>query len=76
MNDWHKYIDFHFALALVAILGTAASLSLQFNQANSEFEILAASAFTLVHSQENSGIKENVSLNQTLDQLEKEFSQL
>lgn len=63
-----KHIDFHFALALIAILGTATSLYLQFSEANNEFNTLSASMSSIVRSQ---GIdsKENMYLNQELNKL-------
>ncbi|MEK7076352.1 MAG: hypothetical protein AAB941_01685 [Patescibacteria group bacterium] len=70
-----KHIDFHFALALIAILGTAGSLFLQFNEANTEFEILNASMYSVVKNQGND-LRENMSINQELDELEKSLDGL
>jgi hypothetical protein len=70
-----KNVDFHFSLALIAILGTAASLYLQFNEANNEFNILNASMYSVVRSY---GIdsKENMYLNQELNKLAKSLDDL
>ncbi len=70
-----KHIDFHFALALVAIFGTTASLYLQFSQADLDFDTLTSSIYSVVHSRDQD-LRENISLNYQLDQLEKEFDQL
>ena len=70
-----KHIDFHFALALIAIFGTAGSLYLQFSEANSEFETLNASAYSIFRSQ-GDDFKINVSLNQELEELEKSLDSL
>ena len=70
-----KYIDFHFALALIAIFGTAGSLYLQFNETNIEFDILNASMYSVVKNQGND-LRENVSLNYELDKLEKSLDAL
>lgn len=75
INLLEKHIDFHFALALIAIFGTACSLSLQFKDANSEFEILNASAYSIFQSQ-GSELKENASFSQELDELEKSLDAL
>ncbi len=75
LNLLEKHIDFHFALAIIAILGTAGSLALQFNEANSEFETLNASAYSIFRTQ-GSDLKENISLNQELDELEKSLDTL
>lgn len=75
MNDWHKYIDFHFALALIAIFGTAGSLYLQFNEANTEFDILNASVYSVVRSR-GSDLRESASINKELDELEKSLDSL
>lgn len=70
-----KHIDFHFALALIAIFGTAGSLYLQFNEANTEFDILNASMYSIVRNQ-GSDLRESASLNQELDELEKSLDAL
>lgn len=75
INLLEKHIDFHFALALIAIFGTAGSLYLQFNEANSEFETLNASAYSIFRSQ-GADSRENISLNQELDELEKSLDAL
>lgn len=75
INLLEKHIDFHFTLALIAIFGTVGSLYLQFNEANSEFEILNASAYSIFRSQ-GSDLRENLSLNQELDELEKSLDTL
>ncbi len=65
-----RYIDFHFALALVAILGTAGSLYLQFDNAGTEFDALNASVYSYsvvrIHERD---LMENESLDQELDEL-------
>ncbi len=63
-----KHTDFHFALALIAILGTAVSLYLQFNEANTEFDTLNASMYAVVRSQ-GRDLRDNASLNHELDEV-------
>ncbi len=75
MKQIGELIDFHFALALIAIFGVAGSLYLQFGQANLEFDTLNSSIYSVVHGWD-SDTKENVSINYQLDQLEKEFEAL
>ncbi len=70
-----KHIDFHFALALIAILGTAGSLYLQFNEANTEFDTLNASMYSMVKNQ-GSDLRESASLNYELNELEKSLDGL
>lgn len=70
-----RHIDFHFALALIAILGTAGSLYFQLNEANNEFDTLNASMYSIVRNQE-SNFRENASLFQELDELEKSLDTL
>lgn len=70
-----KHIDFHLALALVAILGTAGSLYLQFGQADLEFDALNSSIYSVAQGRDPD-TKENSSLNSQLDQLEKQFEAL
>ena len=70
-----KHIDFHFALAIIAILGTAASLYLQFNEANIGFDILDASVYSVIQSH-GSELRESVSINQELDELGKSLDEL
>ena len=70
-----KHIDFHFALALIAILGTAGALYFQLNEANTEFDTLNASMYSVVRNQE-SDFRENESFNQELDELEKSLDML
>ena len=70
-----KHIDFHFALALIAIFGTAMSLYLQFSEANTEFDILDASVYSVIQSQ-GSELRESMSINQELDELEKSLDEL
>lgn len=65
-----KHVDFHFSLALVVIFGTAGSLYLQFNEANTELDTLNASTYSVVRSQKRDSM-ENASLNHELDELEK-----
>lgn len=70
-----KHIDFHFSLALIAILGTVGSLYLQFNEADTEFDTLNASIYSVVR---NRGIdfREDVFIDQELDELEKSLDGL
>ena len=70
-----KYIDFHFALALIAILGTTGSLSLLFDEANTEFDSLNASMVSVVQSR-GIDLRENVVIDQELDELEKLLDEL
>ncbi|HEY4474591.1 MAG TPA: hypothetical protein VJC06_01565 [Candidatus Paceibacterota bacterium] len=70
-----KYIDFHFALALIAIFGTAGSLYLQLDEANSEFDALNASTYSVVRSRSNDA-RENSTLNSELDELGKSLDDL
>ena len=70
-----KYIDFHFVLALVAILGTAGSLYLQFTEANNEFDTLNASMYSAVRSQEMD-LKENAYFDKELNELVKSLDDL
>jgi len=74
-NLLEKHIDFNFTLALIAMFGTAASLYLQFSQANVEFDTLNGSMYSVVRNQE-SDLNENISLNQELDELEKSLSDI
>lgn len=75
-NLLNEYIDFNFALALIAILGTAGSLYLQFAQASVEFETLNGSMYSIIRSQKTMDNRENDGLNQQLDQIEKELDAL
>ena len=70
-----KYIDFHFALALIAILGTAGALYFQLDEANTEFDTLNASMYSIVRNQE-SDFRENASFGQELDELEESLNAL
>lgn len=70
-----KHVDFHLALAIIAIFGTAGFLSLQFNNANSEFDTLNASMYSVVKNQ-GLDLRENASLNYELDELEKSLDAL
>lgn len=70
-----KHIDFHLALALIAILGTAGSLYLQFNEANAEFDILNASTYSVVRNRDND-LSENSAINKELDEIEKSLDEL
>ena len=70
-----KHIDFHFALALIAVFGTAASLFLQFSQANTEFDILNGSIYSVVRSRESDSEKDAV-LHRELENLEKALDEL
>lgn len=65
-----RHIDFHFALALIAIFGTAGSLYFQFNEANTEFGTLNASIYSIVRKQ-GIDFREDVFIDQELDELEK-----
>jgi len=75
MNQLSKYIDFHFALAVVAIFGVAGFLSLQFSQANTEFDTLNASMYSVVRSQ-GSDLNDDVYIDHQLDQLQKNIEAL
>lgn len=70
-----KHIDFHFALALIAILGTVGSLYLQLSEANTEFDTINASIYSVVKNQ-GQDLRENVILDQELDELEKSLDDL
>lgn len=70
-----KYIDFHFALALIAIFGTAGSLYLQFSAANTEFDTLNASIYSVVQNQ-RIDLKENAYLDHELNKLGKSLDDL
>ena len=70
-----KHIDFHFALALVAIFGTAWSVYLQFGQANIEFDTLSGSMSSFVHNGDADS-RENAALNQELNNLEQQLKEL
>mgnify|MGYP001592542664 CR=1 FL=1 len=70
-----KHIDFHFALALIAIFGTAGSLYLQFTDANTEFDTLNASIYSVVKNQGND-LRESASIKYELDQMEKSLDAL
>ena len=70
-----KYIDFYFALALVAIFGIAGSLYLQFRDADIEFATLNGSLYPLVRSH-GAEERETVNLNEELDKLEKTLEAL
>ena len=71
-----KHVDFHFALALIAIFGTAGSLYLQFNEANIEFDILNASMYSMVQSRKTLDGRESSVLNRELDKLKKSLDAL
>ncbi len=70
-----KYVDFHLALAVVAILGTAASLYLQFSEANTEFDTLNASTYSVIRSR-GRDMRDNVSINRELDDVDKSLDAL
>ncbi len=70
-----RHIDFHLALALIAIVGVATSLYLQFGEANTEFDTLNASMYSVVQSQGRDA-RDNASLNHELDELEKSLDNL
>ena len=70
-----KHIDFHFTLALIAIFGVAGSLYLQFSEADTEFNILDASMSSVVKTQDRD-LRESISINQDLNQLEKSLDGL
>lgn len=71
-----KNVDFYFALALIAIFGTASSLYLQFAQANTEFDTLNALMYSTVQSQKTMDDRESATLHHQLDQLENELDAL
>jgi len=70
-----KHIDFHFSLALVAILATAGSLYLELNKANTEFEILNASTYSIVQDQPRDS-RNDTSMELELDELGKSLDSL
>ena len=70
-----KHIDFNFALAIIAILGTAGSLYIQFNEAGSEFDTLNASMYSVVINQ-GSDLRESSSVAHELDEMEKSLDAL
>lgn len=70
-----EHVDFHFVLVLVAIFGTAGFLSLQFTDANTEFEIMGASMYSVVRTQ-GGDEKENISINHELDELQDSLDEL
>lgn len=70
-----KHIDFHFSLAVIAILATAGSLHLQFSEASSEFETLNASTYSVTRSH-GKDLLESAVLDQELDELEKSLDAL
>jgi len=70
-----KYVDFHFSLALIAILGTAGSLFLQFSEASNEFDTLNASMYSTVRNQ-GYNLRENTVLERELDEMEKSLDAL
>lgn len=72
MKHIGEFIDFHFSLALIAVFGMTSFLYLQFDQADLEFDTLNSSIYSVVHGQDPD-TKENITLNQQLDQLENEF---
>ncbi len=70
-----KYVDFHFVVAIVVILGTAGSLSLQFNEANTEFDMINASAYSLIKNRPSSNVSEEFLISD-LELIDKELSEL
>ena len=70
-----KYVDFYFALALIAILGTAGSLFLQFSEASNEFDTLNASMYSAVRNQ-GYNLRESTVFEQELDEMEKSLDLL
>ena len=70
-----RHVDFHLALALIAIVGVATSLYLQFNEANTEFDTLNASMYSVVQSQGRDA-RDNASLNRELDEVSKSLDNL
>lgn len=71
-----EYVDFYFALALIAILGTAGSLYLQFGEANVEFETLNGSMYSIIRNQKTMDNRESDVLSQQLNQIENELNSL
>lgn len=70
-------IDFHFVLAMIAILGSAASLFLQFQDASFEHESLTSSMLPIIRNKNEAyNINETLLLNQELDKLEDELEAL
>jgi hypothetical protein len=70
-----KHIDFNLVLTLIAILGTAGFVYLQFSDAKTEFEILNASTYSIIQSR-GDDLRENISIKQELDELGKSLDDL
>ncbi len=70
-----KHVDFHFSLALIAIVGTAVSLYLQFSDAGTEFDTLNASMYSVIRSQ-GRDLRDNTSLNHELDEVGRSLDNL
>jgi len=70
-----KYVDFHFSLALIAIFATAGSLYLELDKANTEFEVLNASTYSIIQDQSRS-LMEDASMDIELDELGKSLDGL
>ncbi|MBI2068832.1 MAG: hypothetical protein HYT67_01875 [Candidatus Yanofskybacteria bacterium] len=76
MQEGFKF-DFYFALAMIAIFGSAASLFLQIQEAGSEYEYLSSSMAPLVRSGHGSrDINEVLKLDAELDELEQQLETL
>ena len=68
--------DFYFALALIAIFGSAASLHLQMNEAGYEYDSLSSSMAPLLRSRGPASINETLRLEQELNDLEHQLDML
>lgn len=69
-------LDFYFVLALIAIIGSAASLHLQMNEAGYEYDSLSSSMSPLIRSRGSAGINEVLRLERELDDLEHQLELL
>ena len=67
-------LDFYFALALIALFGSAASLTLEFQNAGYEYENLSGSLAPLVRTHNDaSDINEALNIQAELDDLEQQL---
>lgn len=69
--------DFHFTLAIIAIFGSAAGLSFQFDDARYEYENLSSSMAPLIRSNNKANnINAALKLQAELDDLEQQLQVL
>lgn len=71
-----KHIDFHLALALVAVITVSGLVFLQFVQADTEFQTLNGLSYFTVRGQDTIDNSESAVLNRELDKLENELEAL